>query len=132
MKIPLKRILIIGFAFEILFLAALIVVVQGMLKYSLTDVELTSALFIGVLLCGLWVGRSVPSNQILHGALVGLATVLAYLVISISAELAGMIEINYDFYYFLDHLVKVLGGALGGLIALNLSKRQTTTEVRSQ
>jgi putative membrane protein (TIGR04086 family) len=132
MKLPLGRILFIGFAFEILFLVALIVVVQGMLKYSLVGIELTLALFVGVLFCGFWLGKKTPSNEIRNGTLIGLVTVLVYILISISAELAGAIRINYDFYYFLNHLAKVLGGTLGGLIALNLSKRQSSTEMKYQ
>ena len=124
MKAPVGKIIVIGFMFEVLFLVALIVVVQGWLKYSLTGMDLTVALFIGVSLCGLWLGKKVPFNQVLHGMLVGVVTVLVYVFISVSAEIAGKIQIDYDFHYVLNHLVKVLGGAFGGFLALRKGKSE--------
>ena len=132
MNIFWGRILIAGFAFEISAILLLGVVNAMWLQYPLTHVEVSFGLFVGALLAALWVNKKASSNQIINGTLVGVSTVLVYLLITVTATLTVGYQIDYDVDYFVKHIVKILGGALGGLIPLYLSKKQATTEVKTQ
>ena len=128
MKILWGRILIFAFTFEVLAILLLGVVTTRLLNYPMSHLEISCGLFIGSVLVGIWLGKKAPSNPILNGAVFGIATVVLYVAITGTAELAGLLRLNYDFYYYLKHIVKILGGALGGIIAMNLAKRQVANE----
>jgi putative membrane protein (TIGR04086 family) len=71
-----------------------------------------SALLGSLVMCflfALWVGRSVESRFVLHGALVGVVATLLYVALSL-----GKPE---PFAYLVAHVLKILGGAAGGAIA---------------
>ena len=77
-----------------------------------------SASFLAALAFGLWVARKAAQQHVLHGALVGVAAVLIYIGISL-----GQPE---PIAYIAAHVLKVLGGAAGGFLAL---KRATANPV---
>jgi putative membrane protein (TIGR04086 family) len=68
------------------------------------------ASFVAPLVIGYVVAQKTPNRQVLHGTLVGLVAVLIY----VSMSLARPEPIAYVF----AHLLKLLGGALGGYTAL--------------
>jgi hypothetical protein len=76
------------------------------------------ASFVAAFAFGIWVARKAPQRQVLHGALVGIAATLIYIGISL-----GQPE---PIAYVLAHVLKVLGGAAGGFVAL---KRATANVV---
>jgi putative membrane protein (TIGR04086 family) len=128
MKIPWGRVLVFGFTFEVLTIFFLAFINPRWIRYPVSDLELTIGLFIGTAIVALWLGKKLTSHQVLTGVLFGLCTILVYVIITVSAELAGAIQINYDLSYFVKHIVKIAGGALGGFVAFNLSTCSTTTE----
>jgi putative membrane protein (TIGR04086 family) len=62
-------------------------------------------------LAALWVGRRLESRFVLHGALVGLAATLIYLVPVLAV---GQTQ---PAVYWVGHGLKILGGAAGGMFA---------------
>jgi hypothetical protein len=71
---------------------------------------------------GWWVGSKASSNKVLQGGLVGVASAVAYVVITTPFVIAGKLEMTYDFLYFWFNGIKILGGASGGLLDLTLAK----------
>lgn len=71
-----------------------------------------------MLIGGYRVGRKANKNHILQGALVGLTGVLFYtvVVLIIQPDTSQMPSI---LHVFLENLAKILGGALGGYLALS-------------
>src|SRR5690242_6935992 len=67
------------------------------------------ASFLAVFVFAIWVARKAPSRPVLHGALVGVVSMLIYLGISL-----GRPE---PLAYVIAHGLKVLGGVAGGLVA---------------
>jgi ABC-type proline/glycine betaine transport system permease subunit len=78
---------------------------QGSLLYSAP-----SASFLAAFAFGLWVARKSPRQRVLHGILVGIVATLIYIGISL-----GRPE---PIAYVVAHVLKVLGGAAGGFVAL--------------
>ena len=68
------------------------------------------ASFVACLVFGFWIARKSPRRPILHGTLVGVASMLIYIVISF-----GQPE---PVAYIIAHGLKLLGGAAGGYVAL--------------
>ena len=58
---------------------------------------------------GAWVGRSAGSRFVIHGALVGLVAALIY-----TALAWGQTQ---PLLYKISHIVKILGGMAGGMVA---------------
>ena len=77
------------------------------------------ASFVGVLLVGWWIARKAPQRAVLHGLLVGFIAMLVYLPIEFSQEVT--------FAHYLSSALKVLGGAVGGLIAARRAAAKTAT-----
>jgi putative membrane protein (TIGR04086 family) len=77
------------------------------------------ASFVGVLLVGWWIARKAPQRAVLHGLLVGFIAMLVYLPIELSQEVT--------FAHYLSSALKVLGGAVGGLIAARRAAAKTAT-----
>jgi putative membrane protein (TIGR04086 family) len=80
------------------------------------------ASFAATLGFGLWVARKAPQRRVLHGALVGVAAVLIYIGMSL-----GQPE---PIAYIVAHVLKVLGGAAGGFIALKRATANTVSGAR--
>lgn len=74
------------------------------------------ASFLATLIFGLWVARKAPRNRVLHGALVGVVAVVIYVAMSL-----GRPEPTA---FIVAHVLKLLGGVVGGFLA---SRRATTT-----
>jgi putative membrane protein (TIGR04086 family) len=81
-----------------------------------------SASFAAAFAFGLWVARKAGQRQVLHGALVGVAAMLIYIGMSL-----GQPE---PFAYVVAHVLKVLGGAAGGFIALKRAGANTVSDAR--
>ncbi|MEN2283485.1 TIGR04086 family membrane protein [Algoriphagus sp. SE2] len=73
------------------------------------------ALALLMLLGGYWVASQALSNKILHGALVGVTGVVFYLIVS--NLLAPSEEISTGLQFWVEHLAKIGGGALGGFLS---------------
>lgn len=56
-----------------------------------------------------WVGRRLESRFVLHGILVGVAATLIYVALTLARP--------EPMAYLIAHGLKILGGALGGLVA---------------
>jgi putative membrane protein (TIGR04086 family) len=71
---------------------------------------------------GIWVARKAPQRRVLHGALVGIVSMLIYIGISF-----GQPE---PIAYIIAHVLKVLGGAAGGLVALKRASANAISDAR--
>jgi putative membrane protein (TIGR04086 family) len=76
------------------------------------------ASFVASFVFGIWVARKAPQRRVLHGTLVGVVATLIYVGIG-----RGEPE---PIAYIIAHVLKVLGGAVGGFVAL---KRGSATAV---
>lgn len=124
MNTPWKKMIFLAFAFEILVIFLLVIVNGKWLKIPLTDNIIIFGLFIVMIPGGLIIAKSSIDKQIVNGALFGLFTVIVYILISEIAEQAGMYRNTYDLDYFLKHVAKILGGALGGMMVLISNKKE--------
>jgi len=102
------RILIGGFAAEVLVFAVVIPVVllagQRPLLYLVPP-----ACFVSCLLLTIWVCRPLESGFVLHGALVGVVATVLYVAMTRAGP--------EPFAYLLAHGLKILGGTAGGFVA---------------
>ena len=73
------------------------------------------ASFAATVVFGIWVARKAPQRPVLHGALVGVAATLIYIGVSL-----GRPE---PIAYVIAHVLKVLGGAAGGFVAMSRERR---------
>ena len=73
-----------------------------------------------MLLGGYMVGRKAKAKHIIQGALVGFTGVLFLVIVS---TMMGKIEdLSVGLQFWLEHLAKIAGGAIGGFIALKQSQ----------
>ncbi len=75
------------------------------------------ASFVAAFASGLWVARKV-SRPVLHGVLVGIVAILIFVGITLGGP--------EPIAYIIAHALKVVGGGLGGIVAL---KRGTANDV---
>jgi hypothetical protein len=68
-------------------------------------------LFVVTALFGWWVARKATSWPLLHGALVGVVTILIYEILAYGQP------VPHDWTYFFLHGLKLVAGAVGGGIA---------------
>ena len=87
---------------------------QGSLLYSAPPASFAAAFVFGV-----WVANKASDRRVVHGALVGVAAILIYLAVSL-----GRPE---PMAYVIAHVLKVLGGAAGGLVAMARERRFRST-----
>ena len=96
----------------------------------------TAVLYLGVIgslvasfLFGIWVARRAVSRHVLHGVLVGVVAMLIYGLIFVAATPFAPPEQQAEpqplIYYAVGHGFKLLGGALGGLVAARRLRRAT-------
>jgi putative membrane protein (TIGR04086 family) len=78
--------------------------------------------FVASLAFGLWVSRKASQRHVLHGALVGVVAMLIYIGMSF-----GQPE---PIAYVVAHVLKVLGGAAGGFIALKRAAANAVSAAR--
>jgi putative membrane protein (TIGR04086 family) len=67
--------------------------------------------FAAAFVFGVWVARKASERLVVHGALVGVAAILICLGVSLGQPKPTA--------YVIAHLLKVLGGAAGGLVAMS-------------
>lgn len=67
------------------------------------------ASMVACFLFALWVGRRIDSHFVLHGALVGVVATLIYVALTRAQP--------EPWPYLVAHVLKILGGAAGGLLA---------------
>jgi hypothetical protein len=123
MRLRWWRILLAGVLAEILYALFLQFMIGDMMQ-AFAPVGMAGAL-VCMLLGGLWVGRSAPSRPVLHGTLVGVAAVAFYFVlVGLAVLFAPEAAAPPDAATpglasapaLLNHALKVVGGAVGGLL----------------
>ena len=81
------------------------------------------ASFVATLAFGLWVARRARRLQVLHGALVGVVAMVIFLAMTLDQ--------TQPFAYIVAHVLKVLGGAAGGFLALKRPSANVVSDARS-
>ena len=102
------RILIGGFLAEALLILIVIPINMKFGQHPLLYVAPVGSL-VTCFLFGRWVGGRVGSRFVLHGVLVGLVAMLIYIALTRAQP--------EQLAYVLAHVLKLLGGAAGGLVA---------------
>ncbi len=110
-KIMWLRIILTGLAMELIYG----MYISFIRWYEPTMITSLIALGLLMLIGGYLVGRKANSNHILQGALVGLTGVIFYIIVS--KILAENEDASMGLQYWLEHVVKITGGASGGYIA---------------
>jgi len=116
-RIHWVRVLIGGFLAE---LSVFAVVVPVFLLYGQHPLlyAAPAASLVTCFLFALWVGRRIDSRFVLHGILVGVVATLLYVGLTL-----GRPE---PLAYLAAHVLKILGGAAGGLVAGRQRKPTST------
>jgi len=109
------------------FLAELALVVIAILATVLTGQAslvyiVPPASFVATFAAGFWVARKVQ-HPVLHGVLIGIGSILIY----VGVTLGGPEPVSY----IVAHALKVLGGALGGFVALKRAAANAVSEAPS-
>ena len=116
-----RSVLLGGFLAELMIFVIVIplslLVGQQSLLYSVPP-----ASFIATFVFGVWIAGKTPQRRVLHGAFVGFAATVIYVGISL-----GRPE---PIAYVIAHALKVLGGAVGGLVALQRRAGNAVSEAR--
>lgn len=114
-----KRIIIAGIAVELLYAVYI---------YFLTPTELAGykaeGLIVGFVMfaiAGFWAARPVEAARIAAGAAVGIVGMLFYYALSIPTILAG--EIDFPLMAWVNHGLKIAGGAAGAIVAGAIARR---------
>jgi hypothetical protein len=117
------RVLIGGFLAEASVFALVIPVFMISGQHALLYAA-PSASLVMCFLFALWVGRRLESRFVLHGMLVGVVATLLYV---------GLTRARPEpFAYLVAHVLKILGGAGGGLVAGRRRAATTVTDVPPQ
>ncbi len=122
------RVVIAGLAAEV----ALMVVAAA--AYALPDpqraidIAIGPASFAAMALFGYWAARPLARLQPLHGLLTGAVGVLLYVVLMLGASLApgapaGAFAATLTPAYLLAHVLKLLGGWIGGTLAARAGRK---------
>jgi|ERR1700722_15777163 len=107
------RVFLAGFLAEVLVIALVIPFALLLGKNTLTY-SAPAASFLACFVFAIWVGRRLDSRFVLHGVLVGIVATLIYV-----ASTRGRPEPPA---YLVAHVLKLLGGATGGLVAARRHK----------
>ena len=99
-----------GFLAEVALIVIAIPVAILAGQASLTYV-VPPASFVALLVFGFWIARKAQKHLVLHGALVGLVGVVLYVALTLGRPEPAA--------YIVAHVLKVLGGATGGYLALD-------------
>jgi len=111
-------VLIGGFLAELSLVAAVIPVSLLLGQHAVVYAALLGSL-VTCFLFAFWVGRKVDSRFALHGTMVGVVAALLYVGLTL-----GRPE---PLAYLAAHVLKILGGAAGGLVAQRQRKQTSTT-----
>jgi hypothetical protein len=79
--------------------------------------------FVMPFVLALWVGRRLASRFVLHGVLIGAAATLIYLALGEAGRRWGPPSDPQPFAYTVAHGLKLVGGALGGMVARRRAAR---------
>jgi hypothetical protein len=71
-----------------------------------------------------WVGRRVGSRHLLHGVLLAIAATILFV--------AGTLGTTLDWVHAFQHLLKVVGGAAGGLVAAKIANPSRVSSAHAQ
>jgi len=116
MSIQWGRILLAAFLMElILFAIAIPLMLSGATRTELYS--LPPAAFIATFAVTVWLGRGIKSRPVLHGVLIGVAGTLMYVGLSLAAP--------EPWQYVLGNALKVVGGAVGGMVLARRRPAQT-------
>lgn len=107
------RVLLAGFLAEVSVIALVLPIASFTGKNTLTYTAPVASL-LACFLFAIWVGRSLTSQFVLHGVLVGVVATLIYVALT-----RGGPE---PLAYLIAHALKLLGGATGGLVAARRQK----------
>jgi hypothetical protein len=102
------RILIAGFLAEAAVFVVVIPVLLTRGRHPLLYVAPVAS-FVMCFLFAIWVGRRLESQFVLHGILIGLVSTLIYVGLTRAQPEPAA--------YLFAHLLKIAGGAVGGLVA---------------
>lgn len=80
------------------------------------------ASFLAAFMFGIWVARKTPERPVLHGALVGASSAVIYVGIGL-----GQPE---PIAYVIAHVLKVLGGCVGGFVVSRGRTANAVSEAR--
>jgi len=109
------RILLAGFLAEVAIIALVLPIAllagKSTLPYTATAASLLACFGFAI-----WVGRGLTSQFVLHGILVGVVATLIYVALTRGGPEPPA--------YLIAHILKLLGGATGGLVA---ARRQKTS-----
>ena len=114
------RVLLAGFLAEVAVIALVIPLALLAGKNTLPYTA-PAASFLACFVFAIWVGRSLTSQFVLHGILVGVVATLIYVALT-----RGGPE---PLAYLIAHALKLLGGATGGLVAAR--RQKTSPQVQS-
>lgn len=107
------RILLTGLSMELIY-----GIYIGFIRWYEPNLSANSfTLGILMLIGGYWAGRKANKTHILQGALVGLTGVLFYIIVVLMIQ-PDASQMPSILHVFIENLAKILGGALGGYIAL--------------
>jgi drug/metabolite transporter (DMT)-like permease len=98
----------------VLFAIAIPLILSGATRTELYS--LPPAAFIATFAVTVWLGRRIASRPILHGALIGVAGTLMYVALTLGAR--------EPWQYVLGNALKVVGGAVGGMVLARRRKAQ--------
>jgi hypothetical protein len=116
MSIQWGRILLAAFLMELVLVAIAIPLTVSGAGAALNYV-IPPASFIATFAITVWLGRRFTSRPVLHGVLIGIAGSLMYVALTRATP--------EPWPYLLAHLLKIAGGAAGGLV---LAGRPATTQ----
>src|SRR5271170_7161336 len=102
------RILIGGFLAEVVVIAVVVPISFALGQNSMLYTAPVGSL-VACFALALWVGRGLDSGFVLHGVLVGVVATLIYIALTRAQP--------EPFAYVLAHVLKILGGAAGGVVA---------------
>jgi putative membrane protein (TIGR04086 family) len=112
MSIQWGRVLLAAFVMELILIAiAIPLFLSGAGRVLVYVIPPTA--FIATFAVTVWLGRKIKSNLVLHGVLIGVVGTLMYIALTRAQP--------EPWQYWLAHVLKVLGGAAGGMV---LARRQ--------
>jgi putative membrane protein (TIGR04086 family) len=128
MKINWGRVINAGLIAEILLFLPYEFALQIYGRGLVTTLIVRVGCFIFMLIGALWVGRKIESRFVLHGFLVGVVAIAYYVIQSLPSVYSGEYPVNYWSAALYGHTPKLLGGLVGGYIAVKLKKKNALAD----
>ena len=122
-RIHWKRILLAAILSELLIyvIYCLAILYARSLLRPIAFLDFFGLMFIG----GLCVAHRINSYFVLHGALVGVAAIILYIIFYIPWIVAGIVPYDYGLGAYESFIVQALGSTLGGFVGGRLKNRRT-------